>query len=138
MVQLIALVMGSLFGAGLYVAGMTNPAKVQGFLDITGAWDPSLIFVMAAGIPCAWIGYVLMQKRGRTLTQQPLFQASVAVVDRRLLLGSALFGVGWGVGGLCPGPAVASLLLQPLTAGVFVLAMIAGMLLHDRAIARAG
>lgn len=136
MIQLIALVMGSLFGAGLYVAGMTNPAKVQGFLDITGAWDPSLIFVMAAGIPCAWIGYYLMQRRGQTLTHQPLFQAAASVIDRPLIMGSVLFGIGWGVGGLCPGPGLASLLLQPVTAGVFVISMIAGMLVHDRAMAR--
>ena len=132
MIAVFALVMGVLFGAGLYVAGMTNPAKVQGFLDISGAWDPSLIFVMAAGIPVAWVGYQLMKRRGHTLTTMPMLEIPQGVVDRPLVVGSVLFGAGWGIGGFCPGPGVASLLLEPATAGVFVVAMIAGMLIHDR------
>ncbi|MGB0964943.1 MAG: DUF6691 family protein [Litorivicinus sp.] len=136
MIRVFALLMGALFGAGLYVAGMTNPAKVQGFLDITGQWDPSLIFVMAAGIPVAWVGYTLMMRRGSTVLNQPLFQAAQQHVDRPLVVGSVLFGAGWGLGGFCPGPGLASLLLQPATAGAFVLAMVAGMLLNDKLISR--
>jgi len=136
MIRVFALLMGALFGAGLYVAGMTNPAKVQGFLDITGQWDPSLIFVMAAGIPVAWVGYALMMRRGSTVLNQPLFQAAQQHIDRPLVVGSVLFGAGWGLGGFCPGPGLASLLLQPATAGAFVLAMVAGMLLNDKLISR--
>lgn len=136
MIRLFALVMGSLFGAGLYVAGMTNPAKVQSFLDISGNWDPSLIFVMAAGIPVAAIGYTLMLRKGQTLLHQPLFTAAANAVDRPLVLGSVLFGLGWGLGGFCPGPGLASLLIEPTTAGIFVIAMVVGMLGHDRLVSR--
>ncbi len=136
MIRLVAMLMGALFGAGLYVAGMTDPAKVQSFLDITGNWDPSLIFVMAAGIPVAAIGHYLMVRRGNTLLSQPLLQVAKQSIDRPLVLGSVLFGAGWGLGGLCPGPGLASLLLQPTTAVLFVLAMVVGMQLNDRLLSR--
>ena len=134
MIRLFALLMGALFGAGLYVAGMTDPAKVQSFLDITGHWDPSLIFVMGAGIPVAAMGYWLMRSLGETLLHQPLLDLTASAIDRPLVMGSVLFGLGWGLGGFCPGPGLASLLLQPTTAGMFVLAMVVGMLGHDRLI----
>ncbi|QGG81146.1 YeeE/YedE family protein [Litorivicinus lipolyticus] len=132
MTGFIGLIMGALFGAGLVVAGMTNPAKVQNFLDVAGEWDPSLIFVMGAGIPVAFVGHWWLARRGNTLLGQPWTEFMQGAIDRPLLVGSALFGAGWGLGGFCPGPALASLLLQPADAGLFVAAMLAAMWAHDR------
>ena len=129
---MIGLLIGLLFGAGLQMAGMTNPAKVQNFLDITGNWDPSLIFVMGAGIPVAAAGYWWVLRRGTTLTGQAFMPMVSGAIDRRLIIGSALFGVGWGIGGFCPGPALASLTLEPIAAGVFVVSMCATMWWRDR------
>lgn len=129
---MIGLLIGLLFGAGLQIAGMTNPAKVQNFLDIAGAWDPSLIFVMGAGIPVAAVGYWWTVRRGTTLTGLPFVPLLAGAIDRPLIIGSALFGIGWGIGGFCPGPALSSLTLQPQTAGLFVATMVVTMLVHDR------
>lgn len=109
---------GLLFGLGLTVSGMIDPAKVLGFLDIAGDWDPSLIFVMAGAIPVAGIGYAFFR---RDKPSMPI------VIDRRLLLGAALFGVGWGLVGYCPGPALASLSFGNAKTILFVAAMLAGM-----------
>ena len=97
---------GLVFGVGLIVAGMANPAKVLGFLDLAGAWDPSLALVMAGAIAVGSSAFAVMQKKTRTLLGAPVLLSSAAGIDRRLVLGSLLFGVGWGLAGICPGPAL--------------------------------
>jgi uncharacterized membrane protein YedE/YeeE len=124
-----ALGAGVLFGAGLSVAGMLNPAKVVGFLDIFGAWDPSLGFVMAGGILINAIGHYFVMKRGRPLFETSFSLPSLTSIDRPLVLGSIIFGIGWGLAGLCPGPVVASLLLSPLDMLPFLAALLAGSFL---------
>lgn len=131
---LIALAAGLLFGAGLAVSGMHDPAKVLGFLDIAaiavGGWDPSLAFVMAGGLAVTLPAFWYARRRTAPLAA-PAFQAPAATsVDRRLLLGALVFGVGWGLVGYCPGPALAALAFGATGTIVFVLAMIAGMMLE--------
>ncbi|WP_122314770.1 DUF6691 family protein [Pseudomonas cichorii] len=124
-----ALLAGVLFGIGLLLAGMTNPAKVLGFLDIAGLWDPSLALVMVGAIAVAFLPFRWAGKRSQSLLGAPMQLPVSRSLDKRLIGGSLLFGVGWGIAGLCPGPAVALLLTlqwQPL---VFVLSMLAGMLI---------
>lgn len=121
------LVSGTLFGAGLTISGMTDPARVRGFLDLFGAWDPTLVFVMGGAVLVMAVAWRL---RNRMVA--PIFAERFSLPDRtdldaRLITGSILFGMGWGIAGLCPGPAVASLALSPLSALPFVLAMLAGM-----------
>lgn len=120
---------GTLFGAGLALGGMTDPARVRGFLDLAGEWDPTLAFVMGGAVLVMAVVWRIQQGMAR-----PLFAPSFSLPDRsdltgRLIGGSALFGIGWGVAGLCPGPAVAALVIQPVSAAIFVAAMLAGMLL---------
>lgn len=122
---------GLLFGIGLVVSQMIDPAKVIGFLDIAGAWDPSLALVMGAALVVTFIGYTLVFKRGKPLFEPSFQLPTKSAVDRPLLAGSALFGVGWGLSGLCPGPAIAGLSLGQVEIYVFVAAMVAGMLLRD-------
>ncbi|HEY9546841.1 MAG TPA: DUF6691 family protein [Solimonas sp.] len=129
-----ALISGTLFGFGLALSGMTDPAKVVGFLDITGAWDPSLGFVMGCALLVSLPAFQLARRRhnARPWFADGFVWPSVKSIDWRLLAGAALFGIGWGVTGLCPGPALASLISgTPLIIG-FVLAMLTGMWLHDR------
>ena len=124
---LAALISGLVFGVGLALAGMLNPAKVTGFLDIFGLWDPSLAFVMAGGIAVNMGGHLLFVKGRKPLFSSSFKLPQTAQIDRPLLLGSALFGVGWGMAGLCPGPVVSSLLLNPVDMIIFVLIMCAGL-----------
>lgn len=124
------LVAGTLFGAGLTISGMTDPRRVRGFLDLFGEWDPTLAFVMAGAVAVMAVAWRL-----RSRMDHPLLADCFALPDRtdldwRLISGSALFGVGWGLAGLCPGPAIASLILSPRHLAPFVLAMLAGMALH--------
>ncbi|MDE2628373.1 MAG: hypothetical protein KGL99_14570 [Burkholderiales bacterium] len=128
----IALLSGLIFGLGLIAGGMTNPAKVQAFLDLFGSWDPSLAFVMAGGISVGVFGFAAARKRKRALSGDPIDLPTAGVIDTRLIVGGALFGVGWGIGGFCPGPAVTALGAGFLPAVWFVAAMLAGMGLHDR------
>lgn len=125
-----ALAAGTLFGAGLTVSGMTDPQRVRGFLDLFGQWDPTLAFVMGGAVLVMAIAWQLRNRMGL-----PLFAEKFVLPDRsdltaRLLGGSALFGIGWGLSGLCPGPAIASLALAPVSVLPFVMAMLAGMAIN--------
>jgi len=118
---------GLLFGLGLIVAGMTDPGKVQGFLDLAGVWDPSLGFVMAGAIAVGLAGFAVARRRARSLLGLPMHLPAATGIDRRLLAGAALFGIGWGLAGICPGPAVVLMGAGVAKAWVFGLAMVAGM-----------
>ena len=123
-----AAISGMIFGVGLALAGMLNPAKVAGFLDIFGLWDPSLMLVMAGGIMVNAAGYFLFVRGG----QSPFFAKSFSLpaarqIDRKLVIGSVLFGIGWGLAGLCPGPVIASIGLDPAGIFPFLLVMLAGL-----------
>lgn len=126
-----AFVAGLVFGLGLILSGMTNPAKVIGFLDLAGQWDPSLGLVMGGAIMVASVGFHLAGKRSRAVLGEPMRLPTATQIDRRLVLGSLTFGVGWGLAGYCPGPAVASLLSGRSEPVIFVLAMLAGMALYE-------
>lgn len=126
-----AFIAGLLFGTGLILAGMTNPAKVLAFLDITGRWDPSLAFVMLGAILVAALGYRYAAARGRPLLASKLHLPGAVGIDRRLLLGSVTFGVGWGLVGYCPGPALAASSVGGRPTLMFVGAMIAGMAVFE-------
>jgi len=137
---LASLVCGFVFGWGLTVSGMIQPAKVLGFLDVfgipSGTWDPSLAVVMAAGLAVATIGYALVRRRPPLFENKNLWPTKNDI-DQPLLFGALLFGVGWGLVGLCPGPAVANLATLSLPVAIFVIAMALGMLVHDFGFARA-
>ncbi len=120
---------GLLFGIGLLVSGMANPAKVLAFLDVTGRWDPSLAFVMAGAVAVSAAGYRVARRRGRPVLAPRLEIPTRRDLDPRLLVGAALFGVGWGLVGLCPGPALTILSVVPAPAATFVAAMAVGMLM---------
>ena len=121
-----ALLAGALFGLGLAISGMTDPDKVLNFLDLAGRWDPSLALVMGGALAVAVPGFAWVRRRGRSLTGEGLPSPPAPRVDARLLLGSALFGIGWGIAGYCPGPALASLAHGTLEPALFVLALLAG------------
>lgn len=127
MAFLISMLLGAIFGVGLILAGMTNPAKVLAFLDVAGNWDPSLALVMGGAIGVAAPGYALAKRRNATWLGKPLAQEPSAPVDGALLLGSIVFGIGWGLSGFCPGPALVGLGAGFLPATVFVIAMVFGM-----------
>jgi hypothetical protein len=122
-------VAGLMFGLGLLISGMANPAKVQNFLDLAGSFDPSLIFVMAGAVAVTLAGYRLALRRPRPILAERFYLPTAKDVDARLLAGAALFGVGWGLSGFCPGPAVTSLALLAKGTLVFVPAMIGGLVL---------
>lgn len=133
---LIQFLVGLVFGLGLIVAGMSDPAKVLGFLDLgaipQGAWDPSLVFVMAGGIGVTLLGYRLVLARSRPLLAERFALPAASRPDIRLVTGAALFGIGWGLAGFCPGPALVSAVTGGATALVFLVAMLAGMALARR------
>ena len=127
--KLIVFISGLLFGTGVTISGMVNPMKVLNFFDIFGTWDATLFFVMGAGLLVTLIGYHIILKR-----KAPMFAPSFRLptsedIDAKLLSGAALFGAGWGLGGFCPGPAVASLIFARTESIIFVIAMAAGMIL---------
>src|SRR5882672_3786673 len=126
------LLCGLIFGAGLLISGMVQPTKVLGFLDIFGAWDPSLAVVMAAALAVATPGFMLARQRARPVLAAQYFWPGKSEVDAPLVLGAGLFGVGWGLVGLCPGPALESLATLSPGVIVFVVAMAGGMILHDK------
>ncbi|MEX0591689.1 MAG: DUF6691 family protein, partial [Xanthobacteraceae bacterium] len=121
------LVCGLIFGIGLVISGMTQPTKVLGFLDVFGAWDPTLAFVMGGALIVAAPGFYFARRRGRPLVAARFHWPTGAEIDRPLVVGSALFGVGWGLVGLCPGPAIVNLPTMMPQIIVFVAAMGAGM-----------
>ena len=120
--NLIAGISGLVFGLGLILSGMTDPHKVLGFLDITGLWDPSLAFVMGGAVLVAALAFAIAGRRG-ALARLPV------AVDRRLLLGAVLFGIGWGLAGICPGPAIVLLGSGSIDGAIFAIGMVGGMLL---------
>ncbi len=123
------LLAGLIFGLGLLISGMANPAKVQNFLDLAGSFDPSLIFVMAGAVAVTFLGYRFVLRRPAPVLAERFFLPAKKDIDMRLLLGAALFGVGWGLSGFCPGPAIVSLPLLAKGTLVFVPAMLAGIAL---------
>ena len=132
MTSFLALFSGLVFGVGLIASGMTDPAKVKGFLDLFGAWNPSLAIVMAAAVAVAVVAFARARRRTASWTGAHMEIPASTVIDRRLILGGVLFGVGWGVAGLCPGPALVAASSGSLAALVFVVAMLVGMTAHDR------
>lgn len=126
---LLAFLLGLLFGTGLIVSQMINPAKVIGFLDITGNWDPSLAFVMAGALAVFGLTYLLTRTRARPVLSQHFVRPARRRITWQLLVGSALFGTGWGLGGFCPGPAVVGAAFGDPRIWVFIAAMLAGMFL---------
>ena len=122
-----ALLAGLVFGIGLMLSGMANPAKVLGFLDLSGQWDPSLALVMGGAVAVAAVVFALTRKRKTTLLGADLKLPTARHIDQRLIIGSLVFGAGWGIAGFCPGPALVVLAMGEAKALVFVLAMLAGM-----------
>ena len=132
---LMALCAGLVFGLGLIVSGMTDPSKVTGFLDLAGAWDPSLALVMGGAIGVGLIAFRLARKRSKAIFGGPMQLPAARQIDRRLVLGGLTFGVGWGLAGYCPGPALASLATGGSKPLIFTAAMLVGMgifEIHDR------
>lgn len=130
MLAVSALVAGLLFGFGLIVSHMADPSKVLGFLDLAGRWDPSLAFVMAGAVAVGTIAFAIARARTHSLLGVRLSWPPAARIDRPLIVGSALFGIGWGLAGFCPGPALVTAAAGQPKAWVFVAAMLAGMGLH--------
>lgn len=124
------LFVGLLFGAGLALSGMINPARVLGFLDLAGTWDPTLAFVLAAALVPSALAYALVRRMKRPLMADEFCIPQNRTIESRLVAGAALFGVGWGLVGLCPGPAIAGLVLGHWQTWLFVAAMVAGMWLQ--------
>jgi len=125
------LMCGMIFGAGLLISGMVQPTKVLGFLDIFGAWDPTLAVVMATALAVAAPGFMLARNRPRPVLARQYFWPGKSEIDAPLVLGAGLFGIGWGLVGLCPGPALESLATLSPGVVVFVVAMAGGMVVHD-------
>ena len=121
---------GMLFGLGLTISAMVNPAKVIGFLDLMGNWDPSLALVMVGGLAITVPAFQTVLKRDKPLLESRFFLPSRNDLDTKLIIGAILFGLGWGIAGLCPGPALTALVTLNGSVFLFVLAMIAGMFLH--------
>jgi uncharacterized protein len=127
---------GALFAAGLAVSGMTQPSKIIGFLDVFGRWDASLMFVMVGAIAVHFTAYRLILRRKAPLFETKFHLPTRRDIDLRLVLGAALFGIGWGLGGFCPGPGLVALGSGSVSAIVFVVGMTLGMLVEQR-VARA-
>lgn len=123
--------LGLVFGLGLILSGMSDPGKVLGFLDLSGSWDPSLGLVMGGAVVVSFIAYRIARTRRSSLLGTPLTLPPSSTIDKRLVLGSLTFGVGWGLAGFCPGPAIVSLGSGQPKAAVFVAAMLAGMLVYE-------
>jgi len=131
MQKFFAFLVGLLFGLGLLLSGMTDPGKVQGFLDLAGTWDPSLAFVMGGGIAVGLFAFALAKRRTRSFLDGAMQLPKATQIDRRLVLGSLTFGIGWGLAGFCPGPGLVSMASGEVKGLVFVVAMVAGMLVFE-------
>ena len=134
--NLFGFISGLVFGIGLILAGMADPLKVKGFLDLAGAWDPSLALVMGGAIALGIVAFARAKRRELSWTGAPIEIPTNRSIDTRLILGGVLFGTGWGIGGFCPGPALVALGSGMGAAGIFVAAMLLGMVLHDKFMAR--
>lgn len=128
----VAFLAGLAFGFGLLVSGMSSPDKVLAFLDLAGAWDPSLAFVMGGAVLSATPLFWLARKRSKPVAGEAYDMPESSIIDRKLVGGAVLFGLGWGLAGICPGPAVVDLVLDPLATLPFILAMVAGILVSAR------
>lgn len=126
-----AFLAGLVFGIGLIIAQMINPAKILGFLDLAGPWDPSLALVMGGAVAVGLVGFAAAGRLQTTLLGTPMLLPTMRTIDRRLVVGSLLFGVGWGIAGFCPGPALVALGADQPKVLAFVVAMIAGMLVFE-------
>jgi uncharacterized membrane protein YedE/YeeE len=133
---LIALLSGLVFGLGLILAGMTDPMKVKGFLDVAGAWDPSLGLVMGGAIALGIFAFAYARRLDRSWSGESMEIPNNRTIDTRLVLGGLLFGTGWGIAGFCPGPAIVAMGSGLPVAAVFVLAMLVGMVAHDKWLSR--
>lgn len=129
--RILEFVVGLIFGLGLIVSGMTDPGKVIGFLDLAGLWDPSLAFVMGGAIVVGLVAFTLAKKRTTSFFGDAMQLPTARDIDKRLVIGSMAFGVGWGLAGFCPGPAIVSMGAGEPKAFLFVLAMLAGMALFE-------
>lgn len=132
MQRVIEFFLGFTFGLGLLISGMTAPGKVQGFLDLAGLWDPSLALVMGGGVMVGLLGFGLAKRKSISLSGVPFHWPEVTQIDRPLVLGSLMFGLGWGLAGFCPGPALVAMASGEDKAVVFVLSMMAGIVLFER------
>ena len=126
---IVSLLSGTLFGAGLALGGMTDPARVRGFLDLFGDWDPTLAFVMGGAVIVMAIAWRLVPRMSEPLLDGQFHLPTRSDLTPRLIGGAALFGIGWGIAGLCPGPGIAALVIEPAAAAIFVIAMLGGMAL---------
>lgn len=127
LIHIIALLAGLIFGLGLIASGMVNPDKVQDFLDMSGSWDPSLLFVMGGAIAVGLLAFTLAKRRNETFLGAPINMPTSRVIDKRLVLGSLAFGIGWGLAGICPGPGLVLVGSGNTQGMVFVAAMLVGM-----------
>lgn len=130
MQRVIEFLVGLLFGLGLLLSGMANPAKVLGFLDLFGPWDPSLAFVMGGALVVSFFAYFLARRRTTSFFGDAMHLPKATQIDRRLVLGSLVFGAGWGLAGFCPGPALVSMASGEIKAVVFVAALVVGMWIY--------
>lgn len=136
MSTVVAILSGLIFGLGLIASGMTDPAKVQGFLDLAGRWDPSLALVMGGAIGVGAFAFAAARRQTQAWSGDRIEIPNSKVIDARLVGGGAMFGAGWALAGFCPGPAIVSLGAGQAAAAVFIVAMLGGMLAHDRWLAR--
>ena len=134
--NLFGFISGLVFGIGLILAGMADPLKVKGFLDLAGAWNPGLGLVMGGAIALGIVAFALAKRRELSWTGAPIEIPTNRSIDTRLILGGVLFGAGWGIGGFCPGPALVALGSGMGAAGIFVAAMLVGMVVHDKFMVR--
>lgn len=131
MTIVIAILIGTLFGIGLIISGMADPSRVLGFLDVAGIWNPSLVFVMGGAIAIAMPAFALLKRRSVSVLGEPMRLPAARAIDRRLILGSLLFGVGWGLAGICPGPALVLVGAGIPKGFAFALSMLAGMAIFE-------
>ncbi len=129
--SVIAVLSGTLFGAGLALSGMMDPQRVRGFLDIFGAWDPTLAFVMGGAIFVMALAWLVQKTLAKPLAAPSFSLPDTSRIDAKLIVGAAIFGIGWGVAGLCPGPGIAALAINPTGALVFGVSLLGGMALHS-------